>query len=307
MFVIASLVIAVLLTLAACERVGASSVTPEERNGMALWPTSNSADTSPSADASAGPSLLDDHSDEPTDSIDASAAPAPDEPRMHTLATRPPWAGDFDKIVNGVNTKEKVVALTFDAGPTAHTRQIIGELDAAHAHATFFWVGSRITTDVAIYAVAHREELANHTWSHPNMRRLTSMEASEQIGFTNARIAAITGFTPVWFRSPFNRLYLPELQQIRAHGLLYANYDVTSVDWMKSMSRADVLLKIDETLRPGGVILMHDSPGHAPKYVPDVLRLLHRRGYQVVTMSALAQMGKPVNEPLRLGVGGLGY
>jgi peptidoglycan/xylan/chitin deacetylase (PgdA/CDA1 family) len=227
---------------------------------------------------------------------------------LPTVSVRPKWAARFTGIIDGVRTNRRVVALTFDDGPTAHTRKIVDELDVYGDHATFFWVGSRITTDAAAYSMAHHEELANHTWNHPNMWKLTSAEASAEIGLTSARIAHFTGAPPTWFRSPFNRLFANELAQIRAHRLLYANYNVTTVDWIAGVTADEILSKLSGSLRPGGVILMHDSPGHNPTgYLPRVLDLLKAQGYEVVTLTELAQMGPPVNEPLTLGIKGLGY
>lgn len=222
-----------------------------------------------------------------------------------TQTTLPPWASRFTGAINGVKTNKKIVALTFDDGPTRHTKTIVRELNRYDAHATFFWVGSRITTDAAKLALANGDELANHTWNHVNMHLLSSKEASAEIGLTNARIAQLTGVSPVWFRSPFNRLYRREYAQLRAHHVLYANYSVTSVDWMDGVTEAEVVGKVSTTLKPGGVILMHDSPTHAPSFVPAVLRLLKRRGYRVVTLSELARTGPPVKGRLTLGVQGL--
>ena len=297
------------LAVSGCERAAASATTrftfedpPAER------PIASDFTATGSVEPTASTSM---DSIEPTDSLEPSASAVPSAPTVPpgypTVTKRPRWAHGFGGLIDGVYTYRRVVALTFDDGPTARTREIVDELDAVGAHATFFWVGSRITSETAEYAVAHGEELANHTWRHPNMRHLTSEEASEQIGWTSARIAEFTGAAPVWFRSPFNRLYSPEFKQIKAHRLLYANYDVTSIDWMKNVTEADVLDKINASLRPGGVILMHDSPKHDPVYLPAVLRLLKQRGYRVVTMTALAQMGRPVKEPLVLGVRGLGH
>jgi len=224
----------------------------------------------------------------------------------HSTVSRPPrWAKGFGRGVNGVHTRRKIVALTFDDGPSPATRTLVDDLHRAKAHATFFWVGSRITTDAARYAITHGEELANHTWSHPNMRRLTSEEASAQIGMTSARIAEFTGRPPTWFRSPFSRVYQEELAQIRAHGLLYANYEVTGADWMDRSTRTDVLRHIDAQLRPGSIIIMHDTLRNDTEYLPAVLKLLKRRGYQLVTLTALAHAGSPMERPFTLGSQGL--
>jgi peptidoglycan/xylan/chitin deacetylase (PgdA/CDA1 family) len=211
-----------------------------------------------------------------------------------TVSSPPPWAAAYQGVIDGVKTPAKVVALTFDDGPTPRTGKIVEVLDRFDAHATFFWIGSHITTGVAIYTLAHGEELANHTWTHPSMKGLTSEEASEQIGWTSARIAQFAVGPPIWFRSPFNRLYTAEHNQVRAHGLLYANYDITTLDWTKDATTRTVLADVDKDLHPGGIILMHDSLNHDPlPYLPTVLGLLKARGYQMVTLSTLAPMGTP--------------
>jgi peptidoglycan/xylan/chitin deacetylase (PgdA/CDA1 family) len=225
-----------------------------------------------------------------------------------TQSPMPGWSAAYrNKIICGVKTSQNIVALTFDDGPSENTRVIVDELDQYGDKATFFWVGARITTDTAEYALQNGMELANHTWNHPNMALLNSAEASAEIGLTSARIAQLTGDPPMWFRSPFNRVFAPELSQIWGHNLLYANFDVMSADWMEDMSDSDIVGKVSTTLRPGGIILMHDSPGRPPSALPQVLKLLKERGYMAVTLTELAQMGDPVDEPVTLGQQGLSW
>jgi peptidoglycan/xylan/chitin deacetylase (PgdA/CDA1 family) len=225
-----------------------------------------------------------------------------------TTSPMPGWAADYrDKIISGVNTDSKTVALTFDDGPSENTRVIVDELNAFGDKATFFWVGARITTDTAEYAVTNGMELANHTWNHPNMVLLNSYEASAEVGLTSARIQQLTGDAPIWFRAPYNRLYSPVWDQVRWHQLLYANFDVMSADWMEDQSDKDIVGKVSSTLRPGGIILMHDSPGRPPTALPQVLQLLKDRGFTSVTLTQLAQMGTPVETPITLGSKGLSW
>lgn len=272
---------------------------------LLLWVAGYAFVVASTAHASSPPAVMADSTRKASRSIAASSPPGADDLTGYpSISTLPAWAPDFSGVVNGVYTDKPVVALTFDDGPTPRTRWIVDQLDGAGSHATFFWVGSRIATAAAAYAIAHGEELGNHTWTHPDMHRLTSEEASEQIGWTSERIAQLTGSTPTWFRSPFNHVYVDELGQIQAHGLIYANYNVTSVDWMKGVTVKGILWKIDQGLAPGGVILMHDSPDHDPVYLPQLLTLLHRRGYRAVTLTTLAQMGPLATSAISLDSNG---
>jgi peptidoglycan/xylan/chitin deacetylase (PgdA/CDA1 family) len=283
--------------------------------GSSVPPTQGSADASITAAVAALPTRQPTGPEWPSDTAPTSASASAGEaaavallsfPTTYpTVSTIPTWGVPFGGVVNGIATQRKVVALTIDDGPTADTASIVDLLNRYNAHATFFWVGERITAENASYALKNGEELGNHTWNHPSMGQLNSAEASAEIGLTSARIAQFTGKPPTWFRSPYNRLYRTELGQVLGHHLLYANYNVTSVDWMESMDQTDVVSKVASTLRPGGILLMHDSPGRPPKYMPAVLELLKRNGYEIVTLSELAQMGPPVSASIRLGDEGL--
>lgn len=220
-----------------------------------------------------------------------------------TVSQPAAWEARYvgDDVI-GVRTTQREVALTFDDGPSAYTRQIVDALDAAGAHATFFVVGSRITTDAIRYSTSHGEEIANHTWDHPDMRHLTSAEASAEIGLTNARITRITGTDPAWFRSPFSRLYPVENEQMRAHGLLYADWTIATDDWMPGVDTASIVARVERGLAPGAVIVMHDGPAVSADALPEVLRAIQARGYRMVTLSDMAKTAEPDRRRLRLGV-----
>ena len=77
----------------------------------------------------------------------------------------------FGEIVPRVETEEKVVALTFDDGPTAHVSEVLATLAAKQVKATFFLIGSEIERDPAdaraIVTAGH--QVGNHSWSHTRM------------------------------------------------------------------------------------------------------------------------------------------
>src|SRR5262245_16641673 len=78
----------------------------------------------------------------------------------------------FGAIVSRVNTRQKVVALTFDDGPTpGATEEVLSILNEAGVKATFFVIGSELEQNLEegrkIVAAGH--ELGNHTYSHKRM------------------------------------------------------------------------------------------------------------------------------------------
>jgi len=77
----------------------------------------------------------------------------------------------FGEILPRAETNEKVVALTFDDGPTEYTRDVLKTLQEKDIKATFFVMGSELQKKPqigeAIVLAGH--ELGNHTYSHQRM------------------------------------------------------------------------------------------------------------------------------------------
>ncbi len=77
----------------------------------------------------------------------------------------------FGGITDQVETKQKVVALTFDDGPTKNVDKILPLLDQYHVKATFFLIGNEIEKNPveAKKIVSAGHQIGNHTYSHQRM------------------------------------------------------------------------------------------------------------------------------------------
>lgn len=77
----------------------------------------------------------------------------------------------FGDLTNRVETNEKVVALTFDDGPTNNVKQILPLLDTYHAKATFFLIGNELEKNLSLgeAIVQSGHQVGNHTYSHNRM------------------------------------------------------------------------------------------------------------------------------------------
>ncbi|RAK18263.1 polysaccharide deacetylase [Anoxybacillus vitaminiphilus] len=109
------------------------------------------------------------------------------------------------KAIWEVPTKEKVIALTFDDGPSSkYTPQILDILKQYKAKATFFIVGSRVKAhpDIVKREILDGHELANHTYNHSNFRGLTEEEIRKELRKAKQTIVELTGFSPKLFRPP---------------------------------------------------------------------------------------------------------
>ena len=99
----------------------------------------------------------------------------------------------------------KFVALTFDDGPhPVYTEKILKILADNNAKATFFVVGKNAESypDLVTKEFEAGHEIGNHTYSHPNMKKIGVSEAIKEIEQTQEIVHDITGTYPKLFRSP---------------------------------------------------------------------------------------------------------
>ena len=197
-----------------------------------------------------------------------------------------------NRIIIGVRTKSKLVALTFDDGPMGMVGPISDVLTRYGVRATFLYVGGRASdySRDAKAGVTAGEEIADHTWNHVEMRGLTRTEAARQVDLTDARIESLTGSRPLWFRPRSDKIDGTAMGVVCSRGHLVANWTVMA-SGATSRSMADSVLN---GVRPGAIVLMHASGSVPMQALPAILSGLSARGYKVVTLSELARAGTPV-------------
>ncbi len=185
--------------------------------------------------------------------------------------------------------KVKCIALTFDDGPAPVTSRLLDTLRKHKAKATFFLVGKRVAEHPKIVRRIAREghEIGNHTYGHQSLPALPDFEVVEELSRTQEAIRGVTGRRPKLMRPPYGHTD-ERVSAVNAElGLAQILWTGTTLDW----SLRDVDAIGDKTLalaKPNGVILLHDVVPHTVKAMPRVLRELKKRGYHLVTVSALA-------------------
>jgi len=177
------------------------------------------------------------------------------------------------------------LALTFDDGPNPIvTPQILDILARQQIKATFFIVGMRVPGQEALLRREYREghEIGNHSWSHPDLSKLSPEEAQSQIELTQKVIANAGVPAPKILRPPYGAV----------NDMLAAHNKLTIVRWntdLEDWSQKDPA-KLDQQLvasaRPGAIILMHDIyPSTVAALEPAIQTL--KQQYQFVTASQL--------------------
>ena len=101
-----------------------------------------------------------------------------------------------------VDIDDKVVALTFDDGPSKYTAKILDVLKKYGASATFFLVGNKVDFygDILRRMLNEGSEIGNHSYDHKRLTRLSKEDFQKEINKTQEAIKKLTGFTPTLFQ-----------------------------------------------------------------------------------------------------------
>ncbi|MBA9006730.1 polysaccharide deacetylase family protein [Thermomonospora cellulosilytica] len=171
------------------------------------------------------------------------------------------------------------VALTFDDGPTPATLPtLLSRLREAGARATFFNQGDRSQArpDLVRAQRSAGMWIGNHTVTHPHLTQIGEPAAFQEILGAQQILHRITGEWPTLFRPPYGETN----EQIRRHearlGLLEVLWTVDSRDWAGATTAE--IVAAARTLRPGGIMLMHDWSQASVDAVPQIVRELRARG-----------------------------
>jgi peptidoglycan/xylan/chitin deacetylase (PgdA/CDA1 family) len=184
---------------------------------------------------------------------------------------------------------DKCVALTFDDGPTPYTERLLKVLDDAGAKATFFVIGNKVAADPA---GARRiteagMEIGNHPGEHPNMTTIPAADVPAQFSRANEAIVAATGRTPTIWRPP-GGLTDGAVNAVAARdGLAGILWDVIPFDWINDSDTAATRYMLMTQIKPGSVVLLHDSYSSTVDLVSQFIPVLEANGYHLVTVSEL--------------------
>lgn len=204
----------------------------------------------------------------------------------------------FGELVNHVDTKEKVVALTYDDGPNPpYTNQLIGILERNQIKATFFVVGNIIEKHRATVrlVLSKGHELGNHSYSHQKMTSENPSFIRSEIEKTDQLLRQLGVKEEIHFRAPYGRkfLVLPYLlAKMNKKNILW---NVNPNDY-KAPSSEVIENYVLEHVTPGSIILLHDGGGDRSGTVTateSLIKKLGERGYRFKTVSELMRVNAP--------------
>lgn len=203
----------------------------------------------------------------------------------------------FGEIKSQAMISEKVVALTFDDGPTPDkTNQILQILAEEQIPATFFLIGQEVQQHPQLVRqiLAAGHQVGNHSFSHQRMIFKSPAFVAGEIEQTDKllRDSGVDGV--IYFRPPYGKKLLVLPWYLMKHHRVSVTWDVAPENFPKIAKDPQAL--VDYTVqqtKPGSIILLHvmyDSRQATMQAVPQIIRQLKAQGYRFVTVHELLKL-----------------
>ncbi len=237
-----------------------------------------------------------------------------------------PQTGDIDKetytalptpyVIHREGAVQGEVALTFDDGPDPiWTAKILDVLKAKGVPGTFFIIGENAAAhpDLVRRMIVEGHDVGNHTYTHPNIAEIPTVVAKLELNATQRLFEALTGRSLRLFRPPYLGDAEPTTSDEVLPVALAQEMGYTTVglhidpdDWQRPPAKEIVDRVLKQLADPdpdvsGNIILLHDSGGDRAQTVaalPGIIDALRAKGYQFVTVAALAGLSRDQAMPL---------
>jgi peptidoglycan/xylan/chitin deacetylase (PgdA/CDA1 family) len=193
--------------------------------------------------------------------------------------------------------------LTFDDGPGPYTPGVLHVLERFHVPATFFAIGEmeRYFGASTVRELRDGDVVADHTETHPEMARLSTLYQYDQLIDQIARIELLDGPRPTLFRPPYGSFDATTMLELRSLHLLMVLWSVDAGDYLRPGAHL-IVRHVLAGARPGAIILLHDAGGDRSQTIaalPSIISKLRARGFHLVTVPQLLADDPPApGQPL---------
>jgi peptidoglycan/xylan/chitin deacetylase (PgdA/CDA1 family) len=180
------------------------------------------------------------------------------------------------------------VALTFDDGPTALTRDYLAVLERYGVRATFFLVGELCARHPELVLAIQRagHELAGHGYTHRRFTELSPRALVDELERTRVLLPASPSKRPL-VRPPHGAVSVTSTVASASTGYTTVLWSYDSNDWATHQP-TDVTKTFDaHPVDPGEIILFHEGQTWTLDALPRVIERLRRAGHELTTTGEL--------------------
>ena len=183
------------------------------------------------------------------------------------------------------NKNKKLIAFTFDDGPSKYTLELLNILDEFNAKASFFLVGYniRIRNEIVVEMFNRGFEIGNHTIDHSRLTAFNCEKANNKINQNNELFVNLTGNEMRLLRPPYGSIN-KKLRECIDHPVIL--WSVDSRDW-ETRNRDAVVHEVLSHVKEGDIVLFHDLYSTTIDAIKILLPILYADGFKVVSVSEL--------------------
>lgn len=185
------------------------------------------------------------------------------------------------------------VAITYDDGPnTKTTNWLLDVLKRKDAEATFFVTGVNAAShpNTLRRIKAHGHTIGNHSYTHPELDKITYNEISSQLASTSDAVANATGQRPMWLRPPYGATNGAVAKAAANQGMAQALWNVDTLDWKHKSAKKTCRAAVRKA-QAGSIVLMHDIHDPTVAAAECIIDGLRKKGLEPVSLDRM--MGKP--------------
>ena len=191
-----------------------------------------------------------------------------------------------------VPSEKAEIALTFDDGPdTSQSLEVAAILEKYHIKAAFFCIGKKIEENPEIVRILDQKGhlIGNHTFSHSNYFDFWfSSKMKKEIVSTSASIENILEKKSLLFRPPYGVTNPALMRALKNLNLLVIGWSLRSLD-SSSKNAIETLNRMKKKLKPGDIILLHDTTPFIIEILEDFIPFAFKNGYNFVRLDHLIQ------------------
>lgn len=196
-------------------------------------------------------------------------------------------------FLEGLN-HEKLIALSFDDGPSLYTALILDVLEQAEVSASFFWQGQNLTQyqEVIKRSIKAGHTIANHSWNHRNGLEYSEDDLwQKQVAKTNDKFQQLFNITPRFYRPPYGEISDAQVEHLASKGMKVLLWSVDSRDWNPALNSVEEIEReLINNQHEEVISLMHDAGGNRQNTVdslPAIIEHYKGQGYRFVNLETL--------------------
>ena len=189
-----------------------------------------------------------------------------------------------------VDASKPMVALTFDDGPGKYEDRILAAFQKYGGKGTFFFVGNQAEKypDVVKRVAEAGHEVANHSYKHENLPKLSQAGATQSLAKTNEILRRLSGQAVSLVRPPYGATSSSVKAALQNQGQASILWSIDTLDWKTRNAKSSINIVLQQ-VKDGDVILMHSIYAQSAEAAEALIPALQERGYQLVTVSELAK------------------